>query len=203
MKRISIIVGLMAMMVTAKAATLTFDYNLVYTGATPGGGTPWASVTLTDNGVNTVDLVVNHNATSASGQFVSLLRLNLEPTVSGITASAIAGKTATFNSVSTGSATDAGTTFDFAVDFNTSNAGSGAQRLLAGDSVTIKLIGTGLSTANFNALSSGGTPVRSLMHIQGINGGLSSKVTEGVPEPATMVILGSAALAAIVRKRRK
>jgi hypothetical protein len=188
---------------STSAQALTFDLNSVYTGATPGGGSPWATVSFTDSGVGIVDMVVSHNASSAAGQFVSLLELNVDPSVGTITGSAIGGKVATFNSVATGSFNDAGTSFDLKVDFNQANSGNGAQRLLAGDSVTIQLSGTGLSAANFDALSVGGTPVRSMMHIQGINGGLSGKVTEGVPEPASMVVLGGAALAAISRRKRK
>ena len=203
MKKLSIILGLTAMGVFANAASFSIDFNSVYTGATPLGGSPWATATFTDVSLDTVDLTVSHNASSAAGQFVSLLRFNVDPVVGTIAGSALSGKTATFGSVSAGSATDAGTTFDFAVNFNTSNAGGGAQRLLAGDSVTIRLTGTGLTAMNFDALSSGGTEVRALMHIQGIDGGLSSKVTEAVPEPASMVILGGAAMAAFARKRRK
>lgn len=203
MKKFALIMGFVVASVAAQAATLTFNFDSVYTGATPGGGTPWATVTLTDTGVDMVDLTVSHNASSAAGQFITLLRLNVDPSVGVINGSATGGKVATFDSVSNGSQVDAGSSFDFAVDFNTSNAGNGAQRLLAGDSVTIALSGSGLSVANFDALSSGGTPVRALMHIQGIDGGLSGKVTEAVPEPASMIVLGGAALAAFARKRRK
>jgi len=203
MRKISIIVGLTVLAAVSNAASLTFDFNSVYTGALPGGGTPWATVTLTDSGAGLVDMVVSHNGTSAAGQFISNLELNLDPFIGAVSGNATFGETATFNSVSTGSFTDAGTTFDLKVDFNQSNANSGAQRLEAGESVTIQLSGTGLSVANFDAYSTGGTPVRALMHIQGIDGGLSSKVTEGVPEPATMVVLGGAALAAFARRKRK
>lgn len=206
MKNINRLIGLsflVALGGSAQAATLTMNFDSLYTGFMPNGSAPWATVVFTDNGANTVDMVVTHNSTSASGQFVTKLLLNLDPIVGSVSGSAIAGKIATFNSVSVGSTNDAGTTFDFTVDFNQSNAGNGAQRLLPSDSVTIQLVGAGLSVANFDALSVGGTPVRALMHIQGIDGQNSGKVTEGVPEPASMIILGSAALAAFARKRRK
>lgn len=188
----------------AQAATLTFDFNSVYTGATPGGTGPFATAVFTDMGANTVNLVLTHNASSAAGQFLTLLRLNVDPAVGAIATTAIGGKTTAFQGATVGSATDAGTSFDFSIDFGTSNAGGGIQRLNSGDSITLQMVGTGLTVANFDAYSNGGTPVQALLHLQGIAGGLSSKLGPGesVPEPATIAVLAGLGLAA-ARKRRK
>ncbi|MBS1712274.1 MAG: PEP-CTERM sorting domain-containing protein [Armatimonadetes bacterium] len=204
MKRsLATLVLLSAFAPLAHAATLVFNYGIVYTGDTPSGTAPWMTVTLTDFAANTVDVKIDHNATSGAGQFVSEVLLNLNPFVTISSATAIAGKTATFASAASGSFPNAGTTFDVDVQLNTSNAGGGAQRLLPGDSLTVRLVGNGLSVANFDDLSNGGNQVRTMAHIQNTGGQLgSSKVTEGVPEPATMTVLAGIALAA-ARRRRK
>jgi hypothetical protein len=94
-------------------------------------------------------------------------------------------------------------TFDFSIDFKTTNAGSGASRLLPGDAVTIRLTGTGLDALDFDEFSTGGTPLRALMHIQNTPGqDGSGKVTESVPEPATMLVLSGIAALVAARKKR-
>jgi hypothetical protein len=197
-------VGALALTSQAVAATLTFDFNTVVSSDTPGGTPAWASAVFTDFAPDTVDLVVSHNASSAAGQFVSLLRLNVDSAVTGVSASAIGGKTSTFASASFGQATDVGTTFDFSIAFNTNNAGNGANRLLPGDSVTIRLTGSGLDASDFDEFSTGGSPLRALMHIQNTPGqDGSGKVTESVPEPATMLVLSGIAALVSARKQRR
>lgn len=204
MKRsITTLIALAALAPFAHATTLVFDYGIVYTGDTPMGSGPWMTVTLTDFAANTVDMKIDHNASSGAGQFVSEVFLNLDPFVTISSATAIAGKTATFDSGASGSFNSAGTTFDVDIKLNTANTGGGLLRLLPGDSVTVRLVGTGLAVNNFDALSSGGTEVRTMGHIQQTGGALGSgKVTEGVPEPASLVILAGIGLAA-ARRRRK
>lgn len=203
-KRTLTILGVVAALTPiAQATTLVFNYGSVYSGDTPMGTAPWMTVTLNDFAANTVDMKIDHNLTSGAGQFVSEVLFNLSPNTTINSTTAIAGKTATFSSATVGSFNDAGTTFDFDVKLNTSNSGGGAMRLLPGESLTLRLSGTGLNVAKFNDFSVGGTPVRTMAHIQNTGGQYgSSKVTEGVPEPATMTVLAAAALAA-ARRRRK
>jgi len=203
MHYLALVGATIALGTVAQAATLTFDFNSVYTGDTPGGTGPFATAVFTDMGVDTVNLVLTHNASSTAGQFLTLLRLNLDPAVASITTTAIGGKTTAFQGSTVGSATDAGTSFDFGIDFGTSNAGGGILRLNSGDSITLQMVGTGLSTSTFDAYSSGGTPVQGLLHLQGIAGGGSSKLApEVVPEPATLAVLAGLGLAA-ARRRKK
>jgi hypothetical protein len=200
---IGTMVGALALTSQAVAATLTFDFNTVVSSDTPGGTAPWASAVFTDVAANTVDLVVTHNSGSQAGQFISLLRLNVDASVTGVSANAIGGKVATFDGASFGQATDAGRTFDFSIDFKTTNAGSGASRLLPGDSITIRLTGTGLDALDFDEFSTGGSPLRALMHVQNTPGQAGSgKVTESVPEPATMLVLSGIAALVAARKKR-
>ncbi|MFM9872093.1 MAG: PEP-CTERM sorting domain-containing protein [Fimbriimonadaceae bacterium] len=189
---------------SAQASTLTFNFSQVYTGDTPIGVSPYSTAVFTDTAANTVEMVLTHGASASTTQYLSELALNLDPGIGSITTTAIAGKVATFQSATVGGFTDAGTNFDFDVQFNTSNAGGGALRLNQGDSITLRFVGTGLSTANFNALSSGGTPVYALLHMQGTLPIGSTKLAgDPVPEPASMVILGGAVLAAVARRKRK
>lgn len=191
----------------AQAATLTFDFtNLYAPGVVPNGTGPFATAVLSDVGANTVNLVLTHNASSAVPQYVSMLRLNVEPGVGAITTTAIGGKTTAFDGTALDSGVDAGTSFDFRIDFGTSNAGGGINRLNSGDSITLQMVGTGLSVANFDAWSSGGTPTQALLHLQGITtdtGTTSAKLGgEAVPEPATIAVLAGLGFIAARRKRK-
>ncbi|QYK52134.1 MAG: PEP-CTERM sorting domain-containing protein [Fimbriimonadaceae bacterium] len=203
MHYLAVVGATMAIGSVAHAATFTLNFTNVYTGDTPGGTGPFATAVFTDVAANTVNLVLTHNSTSASPQFLTLLRLNVEPTVGSIATTAIGGKTTAFQGASVGSATDAGTNFDFSIDFGTSNAGGGIQRLNSGDSITLQMVGTGLTALSFDSYSTGGTPVQGLLHLQGIAPNGSAKLAgEAVPEPATFAVLAGLGLAA-ARKRRK
>ncbi|MBX3114008.1 MAG: PEP-CTERM sorting domain-containing protein [Fimbriimonadaceae bacterium] len=203
MHYLAVVGATMAIGSVAQAATFTLNFTNVYTGDTPGGTGPFATAVFTDAAANTVNLVLTHNSTSLSPQFLTLLRLNVEPAVASITTTAIGGKTTAFQSSALGSATDAGTSFDFRIDFGTSNSGGGINRLNSGDSITLQMVGTGLTASSFDAYSTGGTPTQGLLHLQGIAGGGSSKLGgEAVPEPATIAVLAGLGLAA-ARRRKK
>lgn len=198
--KISTILGVAACSVAGHA--LVFNLDGVYTGATPGGTAPWATVTITDVAANKVNLRIDHNATSAAGQFITSLYLNIDPFVGGITLSNEMNsnkRSGAIQNVLNGVNGAAGNNFDLGVDFETSNSGGGVNRLKPGEFWSADLTGTGLSAASFNAVNNKGNYVGS--HMQGINGNLSGHITV-VPEPASLAALGLGAFA-LLRRRSK
>ncbi|MBV6457810.1 MAG: hypothetical protein HONBIEJF_00930 [Fimbriimonadaceae bacterium] len=177
------------------------NFDTLVTGFVPGGPAPWATLTIADVAADTVELTLTHNATSASGQFITSLLLNMDPVPGTITASnqTPINKFDGPFTYGTDSINDAGVLFDAKQGFETSNSGGGANRLKPGESVTFRLTGTGLNETDFLAKSPG-TDILAMVHIQGIDGANSGKIA-AVPEPATMVALASGL--AIVARRRK
>lgn len=203
LNHIALVCATIALGTVAQAATFELNFTNVYTGDTPGGTGPFATAVFTDMAPNTVNLTLTHNSSSLSPQFLTLLRLNVDPAVASITTTAIGGKTTAFVSSAVGAAVDAGTSFDFSINFGTSNGGGGVNRLNSGDFIVLQMVGTGLTAEHFNAFSTGGTPVQALLHLQGINDVGSSKLAgEAVPEPASLAVLAGLGFIA-ARKRRK
>lgn len=183
------------------AHALTFDLNLVYTGATPGGVAPWMTITITDVAADTVNMSISHNASSAANQFISDVYFNLDPFVGSmsisneVNANKRNGAIAFSNNGINGAA---GNQFDMNVKFVTSNSGGGVNRLKPGETWSADLMAAGLSANSFNAVNNMGNYVGA--HVQGIAGGLSGHVT--TPEPGTWAAIGLGALA-LLRKRKK
>jgi hypothetical protein len=71
----------------ASASSITFPFNTVHTGATPGGSAPWATMIMTDI-VGGVQISLTNSATNPAGQFISELNLlfNVLPTDSALQA---------------------------------------------------------------------------------------------------------------------
>lgn len=202
MKNFTKVLALGAIMSCAAASqALVFALGITYTGATPGGVAPWVTITITDVAANTVNVRVDHNATSLAPQFVRDVYLNLTPFVSPITISneVNANKRAGFSIANNAINGAAGNLYDMNISFTSSNSNGGANRLNSGEFWSADLTGTGLSSANFNAVTNNGLFAGA--HVQGIAGGQSGHVTV-VPEPATMAALGIG-VAALIRRKRK
>ncbi|HWP31519.1 MAG TPA: PEP-CTERM sorting domain-containing protein [Fimbriimonadales bacterium] len=180
--RILFVPGLIAAF--APSYALFFEFNVLVTGDLPGGTAPWATLSITDSGVDMVDMTLTHSASSAAPQFVTELLLNIEPFPSDLnlieSSPTIVGWEFDEDDIN-----DAGGMFDMQVDFETSNSGD---RLNPGESVTFQVTGTGLDANDFNAFSKGNLNVLGMVHIQGINGEGSGKVA-AVPEPASILAL--------------
>lgn len=195
----AIILGSLAIATSAQAI-VTFDYEIVHTGATPGGTPPWATLTIMNDGPNKVDMTLSHNASSASGQFISKLLLNVDPFITDLDIIENSPKI-TGAGFGQDAFADAGAGFDVEIQFEVSGAGGGVNRLKPGESVSWEITGTGVTENHFEAFSTG-VPLLSLIHIQGIAGGESGKVTV-VPEPATLLAVGAALSGLLVRRRTR
>lgn len=190
----------------ASAETYTFDFDTYITGDTPAG-TSWATLTISDNGADNVLIRLDHNATSATGQFITDLWFNLDPFVTVTQLNPTPANKFNAFVASQNNVGSAGLNFDLNQSFKTTNAGGGASRLKPGEFATFELTGSGLDSSDFLSLSSGNGNFIAMIHLQGIDGGGSVKLGAGenftpVPEPATMGVLGLG-LAALLRRKRK
>jgi hypothetical protein len=185
-------------------ATLTWDFTDVVTGDQPQGSS-WATLTIENTGVDQVGFTLSHNNTSQAPQFITELWMNM----SDIPANLAASYSAPITSISWGQngTNNAGHRWDLNVDLATNNG----NRLDVGDSVSWTMTGTGLDEQDFNTFSSPqgqNTPLLGMIHLQGIPGGGSVKLSavditsnQPVPEPATLAVLGLGALG--LWRRRK
>jgi hypothetical protein len=196
----------------ASASEYVFDFDTIVSGDVPGGS-DIATMTIADFATDSVLITLEHNSTSADGQFISSLWLNLDPFVA-VTQSDQDPLNKFDGSLISGvdSITNAGLTFDLQQNFQTANSGGGANRLKPGESVSFLLTGSGLDAADFlsTALPQGGgsSDIIAMIHLQGLANGSSVKLgTTGenfpsVPEPASMGALAIGA-AALIRKRKR
>lgn len=188
--------------VSAHAASFSFNFNSIVSGTAPSGSNI-ATLTIADSGANAVLVTLNHNATSATGQFITELYFNLNPfivpTQSGQTPS---GKFSGGIVASSNGVGSAGVNFDLQQSFETSNSGGGVNRLKPGEAISFNLSGAGLDATDFLSLSTGNrTDLYAMIHLQGLPNGQSVKLG-AVPEPATLAAL-AAGVVAMVRRRRK
>ncbi len=202
--KLSLLVGMVVTVFAASStasAMIQMNFSNLATGSMPSGSAPWATLVGTQNGANRVDFTFTHNASSAAGQFITRLYLNISP-YPGNLALTLVGAPPQYSShsFSQNGHNDASSAFDFEMQFGTSNAGGGLARLEPGESMSFFITGTGLTESSFLAMSDG-TPRQAMIHLQGIPGGQSGKLTP-VPEPASLAALGIGA-AALLRRRKK
>jgi hypothetical protein len=179
--------ALSALLLSEGAAVITFNFNTVHSGGTPGGPAPWAVMTITDI-AGGVTISLTNSTTNPAGQFIGGLHLlfNLLPTASSFTGDPYV------TGITLGSHTNAGLSFNVKVDFK--NAPPSA-RLLPGGTSTFRLFG--VSEANFAGLNNS-----AMVHIQNIPpGGDSSKVI--APEPGSLIAIGTGLVSLLALRRRK
>jgi MYXO-CTERM domain-containing protein len=210
-----------ALAVPASAGTVVFELDTVISGDTPGGPAPYATMTFTDVGAGQVSGQFQATGLAAS-EFISELLFSIDPLVS-------------VSSLSLGSYSTSGmfelpdvdvdlndhngiqgSRYDIELDFATSNSRGGVKRFTQGDSLSflIESSDSDFDSSSFSVLvdrRNGGTnPYYNQMHIQGIAGGGSAKVSGGptmvpnaVPTPsAAMAGMAMLGIAAFRRRRR-
>jgi hypothetical protein len=170
----------------ASASSITFPFNTVHSGATPGGPAPWATMIMTDI-VGGVQISLTNSATNLPGQFISELNLlfNVQPT--GFASGPYV------QTINLGNYIDAGLSFNVEVRFKVAPP---PQRLLPGGTSNFKLFG--VSTANFVGANNS-----AMVHIQNIPpGGGSGKII--APEPGSLIAIGTGLVSLLgLRRRRK
>ncbi len=189
----------MCLSASACFADGTLDFNKLVSGALPNGPSPWASLTLTDLGSNRVSLTLTNNMSVSSGQFISRLWMNITSVPANLS---LVSSSSNVQSVTWGNNAFSQTGYRFDLQMKYPTSGSGDGRLAGGESATVVLQGTGLSSSKFMVTSDGPDgALMAMIHIQNINCDDSAKVG-ATPEPASLAVLGIG-VAGLIRRRRK
>jgi hypothetical protein len=197
---------------TAQATILTLEYTDKWTGATPHGESPWLTATFSDEGMgaNQVKLVLEAGGLSR-GEFVSAWLFNLDPDLDPrrLKIDPLPGLKPSRIREGDDRIRRGGAWFDLEIDFPTSHKG----RFDQDDSAAFVISwiswpkgspAPALTPESFDFTSSGKLALFTGAHIQGIgwcedeSGWVSGQPiptpVEPVPEPGTLLLVGSGAL---------
>lgn len=195
--RIAIILGTIAGAAGAQA-TITWNFNSIYTGGTVPVPGPWYTVTITNAGANTVNFVLTNDlptsgpyASVASSIFPGELDLFSSIDPKSLTLSNVSAVGLTMNKLS-----GPDHNLSFEIDYP-----NGTGHLLPPLGASWTLSGAGLNENSFL-----GQIPPAILHIQGLpsqNGGSTWAKPGAVPEPASMAALAIGAVTLLARRRRK
>ncbi len=198
-------------------AIFVIDLNTLINGDMPPGTNPRATATFEDQGGGNIKLTMTNNM--ASSIFISTWLFNIDPWVSGITVNYLSGNEATnfagaaqdqYFGDANGQSSVKGGYFDLLFDWIPPHNGN---KFYGGQSSVYLISGSGLTEQSFNAVSvpGGGSEgpggYMSAAKVQGF--GSSGSIGDGggtpqsVPEPFTMALMGTAAVAGYRRLRRR
>lgn len=150
--------------ISGPPGSVTYSFDSVLTGGTPGGTAPWVVVTFTDSAPNTVTANFTVPASGlASGEFLTKFYFNYNSELSGgsfamspgsVTAPAYDATVDSFAYGGAAGSAGAGFVFDLLIDYASANSGGGAGRLKAGESVAFDIVYTPAANSPvvFNAL---------------------------------------------------
>ena len=196
---------------SARAAIVTYDLDIEYSGATPPAGTgPWLRATFDDGGGSGSVTMTLTSLNLVSQEFVRFWHFNLDPSLNATNLAFSAPlKVGSFADPVINRGTNAFQAagdglYDIQVMFDNAPP---SDRFGAGESVSYTITGIpSLTASSFHFLSApagGNGPYFTAAHVQGIapNGNNSGWITQS-PEPASIGALAVGALALMRRRNR-
>jgi hypothetical protein len=184
--------------ISSQATIITYDLNFEFSGTSPSGSPPWLRAAFDDGGGSGSVTLTLTSLLQGSGEFVTEWDFNLNPALNptSLTILQSSGPTATIGTGTNAFKADGDGWFDIGLVFPQSG-----DRFDNGDSAvfTITLAGITANSFDFFSASGGGNGTfHTAAHVQGIgpDNQLSGWIGDSgngtpVPEPVTMLLLGS------------
>jgi hypothetical protein len=191
-----VVAAVLAVVGATGASAVTVSFNTFVSGADLGN-VELASLNATQNGT-AVDFTLSAAFLAQPTSYIDYLRLNYSGTPLPTSATNTGG--VTFASFSTGSFTDASYGFNIDFDYPNSNSGGGILRLNPGEFSSFSIANADLNLFDFSSFES-------LIHVNALFGGDSTKYTTAAPIPlpaaGLLLLCGLGSLGGLGLTRRK